>query len=195
MGVSKIGVPQNGWFKMKNPIKMDDLGVPLFSETSTWRVGSQKQWELRGSLGVNVGSRWWTVCLTSWSFQPRTPGIYSDFITPAEYLNHNQKKLFMEKHPAPLRMRQKLVWPHSQNGLGHPKWFFPDFCPSTKFTKNAGDQWGSSSLLLPAGEVLGAAVGCRPVSWWFFGGRRATWPERYFLIPYTEDPCEISRVF
>ena len=34
----KIEIPQNGWFIVEYPIKMDDLGVPLFSETSMYGV-------------------------------------------------------------------------------------------------------------------------------------------------------------
>ena len=47
----KIGVPQNGWFVMEIPIKLDDLGVRPFSETPIYWMTYIVSWPHHQSQG------------------------------------------------------------------------------------------------------------------------------------------------
>ena len=67
-GFQKWGYPKNGWSMREHPIKLDDLGVPLFQETIILGSGSENKTVLESPLHNQkkslpthrrIGREWW----------------------------------------------------------------------------------------------------------------------------------------
>ena len=90
----EIGVPQNGWFVMEHPIKIDDLGVPLFQETPIcWAFVLSCRWKGLSTTLLNHATLWPSQdhlhchCVTTKSsaIEVDVPKQFHDGVYPADY--------------------------------------------------------------------------------------------------------------
>ena len=75
---TKMGVPQNGWFIMENPIKMDDLVVPPFLETP--KCTSPDCLFQKKTIEVFLSFSRFSKCHPTPLGLPRYPGNYTYYV-------------------------------------------------------------------------------------------------------------------
>ena len=81
----KIGVPQNRWFTMENPIKMDDLGVPLFSETSIYSAKNPARLQALACMAKSLAQ---SKGFSKWSHLEHLAGCFMQGLRGLYYCYH-----------------------------------------------------------------------------------------------------------
>ena len=144
----KIGVPRTGWFTMENPIKIDDLGYPLWLETPQIEVNINKHiFENQRLYCFKLGFHLLHLLSSDHWNQPTNQHVKSTW--PTSFIRCRR----CSQRSASFRNRPLNSWPQ------------PTKAPKARRLNPRGAKAAKQKIL---GHLHFYGKACILYSWWFF---------------------------